>query len=606
MKKILGLILFSTALLCLSGCGKTEELSEEEIKERISASGSEFDEKTTWKPWNNEEMVPGKTGGTWNSTILSDPKTFNQLIGQRDGESAGIISMTLDYLVDYNVITKKWEPRAASYEIETDEEKGTLTVHYTIRDDLFWTWYGKDEKIPVTSEDILFWVNVIDSVPEFESSGYGSRFIEMPDGSTDEIKCIKISEKKFDFIFPRIVANPLLSTNMEFCPSFIYKKAYEENGVEGVKALFSINTDPKTLPSMGKWYLTEYTPGQRLVYKRNPNYWKKDSNGTSIPYFDEEIVSIVGDQNTDYLLFKQGKNETYVPRPEDVSDLVNNQKDNYTVFRASGSMSAPLWSFNQNPKRKDTPSYKWFTKKEFRQAMSCLLNRERIISQAYRGLADPKYHFFPEANPMFNPDIELEYKYNPEKAMKLLSKAGFTKKDDGFIYDEDNNKVEYDLLIPSTNTVFNDIALIISDECKKTGITVNVRQIDFQKLVEMLTSTYDWESIMIGLGSNMFPTQGSNVWPSYGNLHLWYPLQESPATEWEERIDWLYNEGSYTADDSKAKVLWDEYQKIILEQCPVIYLLRSKSFFAIQNRWDFSNLYYDNLNGAELNYVYLK
>ena len=207
---------------------------------------------------------------------------------------------------------------------------------------------------------------------------------------------------------------------------------------------------------------------------------------------------------------------------------------------------------------------------------------------------------------MFNPDIELEYKYNPEKAMKLLSKAGFTKKDDGFIYDEDNNKVEYDLLIPSTNTVFNDIALIISDECKKTGITVNVRQIDFQKLVEMLTSTYDWESIMIGLGSNMFPTQGSNVWPSYGNLHLWYPLQESPATEWEERIDWLYNEGSYTADDSKAKVLWDEYQKIILEQCPVIYLLRSKSFFAIQNRWDFSNLYYDNLNGAELNYVYLE
>ncbi|MCQ2572322.1 MAG: ABC transporter substrate-binding protein [Treponema sp.] len=606
MKKTLAVALISAALLCLSACGKSEELDESEIDARITSAGSEFDEKTTWKPWNNEEFKAGTVGGTWNSTILSDPKTFNQLIGQRDGESAGIISMTLDYLVDYNVVTRKWEPRAAFFEIETDEEKGTLTVHYTIRDDLYWTWYGSDEKVPVTSEDILFWYNVIDGQPEFESSGYGSQYVEMPDGTEAEIKCVKISDKKFDFIYPRIVANPLLSTNMEFCPSFIYKKAYEEGGVEAVKALFSIDIDPKTLPSMGKWYLTEYTPGQRLVYKRNPNFWKKDSNGVSLPYYEEEIVSIVGDQNTDYLLFKQGKQETYSPRPEDVSDLVNNQKDDYTVFRAAGSMSAPLWSFNQNPATKDKASYNWFTKKEFRQAMSCLLNRDRIISQAYRGLADPKYDFFPAANPMYDPEIQLEYKFSLEKAESLLKSVGFTKKDDGFLYDDKDVKVEYDLQIPSNNTVFNDIALIISDECKKVGITVNVRQIDFQKLVEMLTRTYDWESIMIGLGSNLFPTQGSNVWPSYGNLHLWYPLQESPATDWEARIDWLYNEGSYTADDAKAKVLWDEYQKILLEQCPVIYLMRNRSFFAIQNRWDFTNVYYDNLNGAELQYVYLK
>ena len=58
-------------------------------------------------------------------------------------------------------------------------------------------------------------------------------------------------------------------------------------------------------------------------------------------------------------------------------------------------------------------------------------------------------------------------------------------------------------------------------------------------------------------------------------------------------------------DYEKAKPYWDEYQQIILEQCPVVYLVRGRSFFALQNRWDMTNVYFDNLNGAETAYVYL-
>jgi peptide/nickel transport system substrate-binding protein len=144
------------------------------------------------------------------------------------------------------------------------------------------------------------------------------------------------------------------------------------------------------------------------------------------------------------------------------------------------------------------------------------------------------------------------------------------------------------------------------DECARVGIKVNIRQVDFKKLVDQLSATYDWASVIIGLGTNFFPTQGSNVWPSDGNLHLWHPLQESPGTDWEARIDYLYNEGKYTIDKEKAKLLWDEYQKLLLEQCPVIYLLRPRSFYALRNRWDFSNVYYDNLNGTETSHIFLK
>lgn len=600
----LNFLVFICFFVCFS-CSKNEDLELSEIEEMASNDELALIGKTVSKPWTGGDYVAGKLGGTWNDTIINDPKTFNQLVGERDSQSAGIIGYTLDYLVDYDATLKEWKPRIASYKIETDEKNGTLTVHYTIRDDAFWTYYEKDEKIPVTSDDFVFWWNEIAGDPEFGSSGYSQQWVTLENGKEAHIDCIKIDDKNFDFKFPRIVAEPLLSTNMSLCPSFIYKPAKEKGGADGVKNLFTIDTDPKEIPSCGMFYITEYIPSQRLIFKRNPNYWQKDENGISIPYYDEMVCQIIGDQNTDYLLFKQGKTEIFYPRPEELAELVNNQNDDYTVFNAEGSMGASMWSFNQNPVNKNEPFYKWFTKKEFRQAMSCLLNRERIASQTYRGLAEPKYDFFPEANPFYNENISLKYKFNANEAEKLLKSIGFTKKD-GIFYDDEGNKVEFDLTIASSNTILNDIAQIVADECSKVGIKVNIRQIDFQKLVEMLTSTYDWQSVFIGLGSNMFPSQGSNVWPSNGNLHLWYPLQSKPATEWEARIDYLYNEGCFTINHDEAKKIWDEYQEILLEECPVIYLMRSRSFFAIRNKWDLSNVYYDNKNGTMLEHVFLK
>ncbi len=598
------LILLGT--LSLMGCKKIPEMTLAEIEELTNSNNNKIIEKTVSKPWNGQKFKPGKIGGVWQDTILSDPKTFNQLIAERDGSSSAIIGETLDYLVDYDPSSREWKSHLASFKIETDVKADKLVVHYTIRDDAYWTWLNKSEKIPVTSDDFVFWYNEIAGDSQFGSSGYGQQWCTMGDGSQVHIDCVKIDDKNFDFIFPRIIADPLLATNMSLCPSFIFRPAKEKGGVEGVKNLYSADCDVRSIPSCGKWYISEYSPAQRLVFTRNPYYWEKDENGVSIPYYETKICQIVGDMNTDYLLFRQGKTETFTPRPEELNDIVENQKDDYTVFNSEGSMGAQLWSFNQNPQNKDSLYYRWFTNKKFRQAMSCLLNRDRIIDQTFRGLAEPKYNFFPEVNPYYNPAITLSYRFDPDRAIKLLNDIGFYRDSQGVMRDNSGNKVEFDLSIASSNTVTNDMALIISDECSKVGIRVNIRQIDFQKLIEMLTATYDWQSVIIGLGSNMFPSQGSNVWPSGGNLHLWYPMQKSPATDWEARIDYLYNEGCYTNDKEAAFKIWDEYQRIILEQCPIIYLTRSKNFFAIRNKWNLDNVYFDNRIGAQLDWVYLK
>ena len=605
MKKLIFLIV--VLCLCCFSCTKYEELSVEDFEDFSAEGLEELLAKTKSKPWRGEAFLPGRLGGVWRMVMSEDPKSFNILIAEKDNSTSTVVRRMLDYLLDYDVIKREWVPNAASAQTVVDQENGTMQVVYTLRDDLYWSYYDSDEKIKVTSDDVIFWYNEIEGDPECQSSGYYGQFLTMPDGKEAHIDIEKIDDLRFAFNFPRIIAEPFLSTNMDFGPRHLYEPAKTRGGAEEVKNIFSVNIDPRTIPSMGEWFLAEYTPGQRLVYKRNPDYWRKDSNNVSIPYTDERIVRIIPEENTEMLLFRNGETEFYSLRPEDLDGLVNRGDGSYTVFNSDGALSAAFWTFNQNPINRRRPQYEWFTQKEFRQAMSCLLNRDRINAQVYRGLGQPKLSIFSEPNTYYNPSITLQYLYDTERALELLSSIGMNRDRRGIMRDRRNRHVQFTLTIRSESTMYQDTASIIRDELSKIGIKVKIRVVDFQKQVDQLLKKFDWDSTLIALsGSDIFPSQGSNTWPSSGNLHLWNPNQETPATEWEARVDYLYNEGKFTIDRDKAQEIWDEFQSILLEQTPMIYLLRSRGFWALNNRWDFTNVYYDNMNGAETSFIYLK
>ncbi|MCL1813778.1 MAG: ABC transporter substrate-binding protein [Treponema sp.] len=599
------IFLFFLLIALFFSCSR-DEMSLDEYYAYSVGGLTELLAKTVTKPYKGQSFIPGRLGGTWVSAITNDPKSFNHLIAEEDGATSTIVGNMVDYLSEYNFLTKEWESHVASAEIKVYEDAGKLDVIFTLRDDLYWSYYNSDRKVKVTSDDVVFWYDEISGDPDCRSSGYYQQFLTMEDGSEAHVDIEKIDDRRFVFHFPRIIAEPMLSTNMDFGPKHVYEPVKRNGGADAIRSIFSVNTDPKLIPSMGKWFLVEYTAGQRLVFKRNPDYWKKDNNGLSVPYYEEMIMRIIPEENTQFLLFKNGETEDYLSRPEDLDELVNRENPHYTVFNAEGALGAAFWTFNQNPIWKDKPSYSWFTKKEFRQAMSCLLNRDRIIAQVYRGLAEPKLNFFPEPNAYYNPSIANTYLYNPKRALELLHSIGF-KTEKGILVDSLGNKVEFDLAIVSESAVYNDIASIIMDELSKVGIKINIRVVDFQKLVESMFTSFEWDSVMMALsGSNIFPTQGSNVWPSSGNLHMWYPNQERPATDWEARIDHLHNEGAYTIDKARAQQIWDEYQSIIIEQMPLISLFRSRRFVAINDRWDFSNVYFDNLHGVKGEFIFLK
>lgn len=588
-------------VLCVIGCSKEAEYSEEELSDYKDENKEKILEKTT-KKFGPAKYKIGKYGGTFTLTITGDPKTFNKVNGL-DPDSRAAINNLSDYLADYDPYTKEWLSNVASFKVVVDEKNDKLEVIYTLREELFWTTSDGKVREKVTSNDVIFWYDEVDGDPNLQQPGFAQQFVTLKDGSEARIEIEKIDEKSFKFKFPRIINDPVLSTNMDFGPAFVYEKAKKEGGIDSLLKVHTIDKKVAEIPSMGPFHMISYTPGVEIVLKRNPNYWKKDKKGNNLPYIENLVYKIVADNNTEFLLFKQGKTDYYKVRQIDLEELVNKDKKDYTVYFGGTAQDSGFICFNQNPTNLAKKYYEWFSKTKFRQAMSSLLNRERIINQIYRGLGEPAEYLFARSNPYFDENIKQKYLFNPEKALTLLKEIGFNRKDDGFMYDEFGNKVEFEINPAAESNTGIDIANIFADELKNVGITLKVRPMDFQKIIEMSDKTFDYHSIMMRFGPIMFPSQGSNVWPSKGNYHLWRPMQEKPATEWEARIDYLYNEGMFTIDKKEAKKIYDEYQEIILEQTPLIYFVYPYSFVAVSSKWQ--NVFYDTIsNQVDVNFLF--
>lgn len=233
MKKLCVLLTVLLVFILISGCARTEEMTLEEIEALLASGENELLSRTVSKPWRGEEYVPGTRGGVWNASVSADPKSFNLLVAERDGATAAIVAHMHDGLLDYNYVTHEFVPHTAAAELVVHEETQSLSVVFTLRDDLYWSFYNSDRRVKVTSDDVIFWYDEIQGDPAFQSSSYNSQFLTMPDGSEERITIRKIDDRRFALEYPRIEANPFLASNMSFGPKFIFEKAKKRAAYRG-------------------------------------------------------------------------------------------------------------------------------------------------------------------------------------------------------------------------------------------------------------------------------------------------------------------------------------------------------------------------------------
>lgn len=520
--------------------------------------------------------------------IASEPKTFNPWAAN-DTQSTKMCSYMWGSLLSVDPFNNEVIPDMASaFEVMPDHV--TYVTH--LRKGLKWS-----DGQPITAEDVAFTFNSI------IAPGFGNASIRdglSVDGKMPKVTVVDELTNKF------VTAKPFVPFLRSIAGIPIAPKHIIEPKLEGKDArrrfdqMWSQNSaDPKTLVTSGPFVLSRYVPSQRVEFVRTKNYYVVDPAGKQLPYLDQLVFLFVPDVSANLLKFKAGETDVFQPRNRDAVELSKQQKElNFSMYNLGQDVSSIFVMFNLNQRKNDkgkpyVEPYKsaWFNDVNFRQAINHAINRQQMIDGYLKGIGAPLFASESSTSPYFNAELkavpqDLEY------SKSLLVNAGFKMQPDGNLVDKDGHKVEFDVIAGAGGTMIETIAGYMQADFKKLGIKMNFQQQEFNSLIDKIQGQKNWEIGIFSLfGDPSEPNGGANVWKSDGRLHLFDIRDQNAAgtvtvpdvRPWEKRVDEIFNTAVQEFDPVKRKALYAEYQKIIFDQAPFVYLIAPMDMVAARN-----------------------
>jgi peptide/nickel transport system substrate-binding protein len=542
--------------------------------------------------------------------ILSDPKTFNAALSQ---ESPNIFGETYEGLLGDNGLTGELEPALAESLPEVSEDK--LRVTFTLKPDLKWS-----DGEPLTVDDVVFTFRDVYLNEKIPASLRDILRIGKA-GALPTVK--KLDDRRVEFTLPEPFSPILRALSASILPEHSLRKYVENVDAQGNPEFLSTwgtDTPPDQIVVNGLYRVKEYIPSQRLIFERNPYYWRKDFRGNPQPYIEQLVWQIVENQDTQLLQFRSGGLNSITVQPQYFSLLKREEeRGNFTIYEDGPDTGTLFISFNLNKGKNadgtplvDPVKSAWFNSLNFRKAIAHAIDRPTMINNIYRGLGELQHSPMSVPSPYYLPPAKglPVYEYDVDRSKQLLRDAGFTYNDRNELLDNKGNRVRFTLITNAGNQVREAIGAQIKQDLSKIGIQVDFTPIDFNTLVTKLSKTLDWECHIIGFTGGIEPHGGSTIWSTQGRLHAFNQNRDDPpivgreVSDWEKEIEQLYIKGAQEFDEEKRKEIYAKSQIIAQENVPFIYLVNPLSMAAVRN--NIENLNYSVLGGAYWNLYELK
>jgi peptide/nickel transport system substrate-binding protein len=509
-------------------------------------------------------------GGELVTSVRAEPSAYNRHV-DRSAAAEVLALLTQSPLVHVNRITDTLEPWLAESWTESPDH---LAYTITLRQGVTFS-----DGAPLTSADVIFSYRALYD-PAVNSVLAGDTLVgdkpltfEAPDPFTVVVR------------FPAPFAPGLRV--IDGVPILPRHKLEAALAAGKFGEAWSAKTPLAEIVGLGPFVLAEHIPGQRLVFTRNPHYWRKDAAGTLLPYLDK-LTALVATQPTEALKMQSGEIDLMANadiRPEDYSAFKRAaDQGRLRLIDAGLGLDPNLLWFNLSPAQAGDPRNTWLRQKAFRQAVSCAVDRQAIVNTVYLGEAVPIYGPITPANRTWFADVRPACEHDPAKARALFASAGLTDRDgDGVLEDPAGTPARFSILTQADHIRARVVA-VIQEQLRQAGIAVDVVPLETSALFKRYGEG-NYDTIYFGIqASATDPALSPGFWLSSGNFHFWNPGQKQPATDWERRIDELMVRQAVTTDMAERKQMVADSLRIFVDELPGIYFVTPKVTLAISSR----------------------
>ena len=452
---------------------------------------------------------------------------------------------------------------------------------------------------PFTAEDFRYWFEDMAQSPELSAGGLPPAMLaggQPPKFEVIDETTVRYSWDKPNPLFLPALAGPdpmfiyvpshyLKQFNPKYTDPARVAELVKDAGVRNWAALHTKrgemyhNNNPK-LPTLEPWVLKTKLPADRIVFERNPYYYRIDGAGHQLPYLDRIVFTVADPQ---IIPAKTGAGE---------SDLQARylRFDDYTFLKAgeeAGNYHVRLWrtgpgsqlALYPNLNVNDTVWRNLMRDVRFRRALSLAVNRHEINQVLYFGLAIEGQNTVLPQSPLFRTEYRSDWaQYDLDQANKLLDEIGLAKDSDGMRLLPDGRPCSITIEDSGESREKSDVIELIRDSWRHLGIQLYSKPAQLTLFRRRVFSGEALMSIDKGIENGLAtaemspaefaPTSEQQLeWPKWGNYaETGGKAGEPPDMPAAQRLGDLYHDWLAATDEADQAKVWHEILKIWSDQ----------------------------------------
>lgn len=528
-------------------------------------------------PDNPLVLVPVSEIGRYGGTI-------RRALTEEVVETRGLTKTLNENLMGYE------RPMAKSIQLNLAEnyefQDNFKTAIFRIRKGVRWS-----DGHPFTVDDILFWYYDV----AFNEPARENRNPLAPTGwiiGDKPIKMEKVDETTLRISAPETLGRVLVELcqdNIAY-PKHFWARFHPRYNANATYKDFRdrtrehLRTFSNGIPRLSAWVPEQWVRGQRIVYKRNPYYWKIDSAGNQLPYADRLEFSIIQDPQIILLKFMNGELDLFGRyfRDSMIPFLVaEGARGTFTLHRTLPQYGAGFY-FNRDCPNK--PLREAFRNRDVRIALSHAINREEINQILYQGLLTPAGFSFAPSSPYFSESSSRRYsEYDPAKARELLDNAGYRDLDrDGFRELPDGSAFEFTLDVRISQA---DICELVVEHWKEIGIRVHL----FAAIRDILGArrgTSQFEAAYWDIEGAEDPLSRQSLWAIMlpTGAPFWHRTSAREAPDWLWEATDLLKRAKKTLNADELRELMIGIRNLHTDNIPIIAVGLRPTLWGAHNR----------------------